>query len=290
MEVAEQLNPGTKSVNVAELLRKASLENIPQSGLVPANVFQLLASAYDAAEKLNRKAFLYIDLIARDVLADWIPPEAVGGKINGPSMECHSASTQTLTQMANALKSATSAPRYFRSVQQWSSSWQRYDVVAIATKHLSATAAWGHHATVMRVSEENRVSCNHHVALAVTYDELRRRNWQDRAGRCDADLDIEKECWKIDKDLLETARGRLDHVVSMAGMKGQSHKGLATGSNQDSRNLVHESALAKQSAAAEAAVKKAESVISRLDKAQNAQPNSQGASKIPMVIRSTPRP
>ena len=92
-------------------------------------------------------------------------------------------------------------------------------MAAVATGYLTQMSAWGHLNVVMRISEEARVTNVHHVALAVSYGEMMRKNWAARAKRCDPDLSIETEAWRIDKEILETAQSRLSQVVVAAGLK-----------------------------------------------------------------------
>ena len=185
--------------------------------------------------------------------------------MTGDSLENASQSTNSLGELSQALRAATSAPRFFRTIQQWVGAFCRYMTAAIATKHLTVVAATGHLQTVSRVSEEARAGNQYHVALAVCYDELRRKSWVARAARCDGSLDIPKESWSVDREILDLAKSRLEQVVTAAGLKKNS------GSMPSGVQPSAESALAKSTAAADAATKRAEQAISRLEKAKSSQ-------------------
>ena len=149
-------------------------------------------------------------------------------------------------------------------MQQWTSCWTRYTIAAVTCEHLTLAAALGHMQTVQRVSEEARLTNTHHVALAVTYDELVRKGWEARAQRHDSSLDFNTEAWKLNLETLETARSRLEQVVTQAGLKAGAPKSTPVTSDI----AVQEAVLAKQSAAGEAVLRKMEAALQRLDKIQ----------------------
>ena len=268
LEIAEQLG-ASAPVDVSQLLAASKLDKVPQVGLVSASVFQLLHTTKAQADKNKKVPFVFVDITARDVIPEWITPEAIGGKLQLPGADVSNGAmcSSTLFQMANALKSATSTPRYFRSMQQWTACWIRYTISAVTCDHISMAAALGHMQTVQRVSEEARVTNAHHVALAVTYDELVRKGWEARAQRHDSSLNIDAEAWKLNLETLETARSRLEQVVTQAGLKsGAGGAAKLTPATNDT--AVQEAVLAKQSAAGEAVIRKMEAALQRLDKIQ----------------------
>ena len=192
---------------------------------------------------------------------------SVGGKLSLPGLDFdNEQGNNTLTAMAQALKSATSSPRFFRSFQQWTAAWLRYSVPAIACKHLTMVGVQGHMSVVTRICEENRGINPHYVALAVSYDELRRRDWEERAARKDPRQETENEAWVLNKDLLETAKSRLDQVVRAAGLKKGGHDAANA---SDSKASVAESTLAKQTAAADSAAKRAEIATAKVNATQD---------------------
>jgi len=267
--------PKKKTVDILALLVVGGLQGTPQLGLAPAPLFERLAEAAEVAKKNAKKPHTFVELTSKDILPEWIPPEAVGGKLPVPC-ETAEESTGTLAQVATALKAATTAPRFFRTYQQWLGSWNRYGVAAISTKHMCVVSVLGHAQTIARISEERRGVEHHHVALSVQYDELRRRNWEARAARGDPDLNIRTEAWSIDREILDLAKARLEQVVVNAGL---GHRKEKAGPGQ-STQVTSESALAKQAASIEAATKKAEATINRLSNAnQNSHNGGSGGGK-----------
>ena len=268
---ANILSGGSATVNITKMLKDTHIPTIPQDALVPSGIFQLLEKERELAVKDNRVPFTYVDLTLKEVLPTWMSPNAVGGKVQLPEMTIEDAgtSTDTVQTMAQALKVATSAPRFFRSFQQWVAAWTRYIPTAVACKHLSVCACLGHLQVVTRICEEHRGVNPNYVALAVSYDELRRKDWECRAARRDEGLKIDDEAWKINRDMLDTAKSRLDQVVKAAGLR----KGPSLDSpSSDAMASVAESALAKQTSAAVSAANKVESAIARLQSMQKSQP------------------
>ena len=181
-----------------------------------------------------------------------------------------------LEKVATALMAVTTAPRFFRTYQQWLGAWNRYGLVAISTKHMCVGSVLGHAQTIARISVEKRGVEQHHVALSVQYDELRRRNWEARATRGDPDLNIKTDSWSIDREILDLAKARLEQVVVNAGL---GHRKEKAGPGQ-STQVTSESALAKQAASIEAATKKAEATMNRLSNAnQNSHNGNSGYGK-----------
>jgi len=267
--------PFKKTVDISSLLVEGGLQGTPQLGLAPAPLFERLAEAAEVARKNAKKPHTFVELTSKDILPEWIPPEAVGGKLPVPC-ETAEESTGTLAQVATALKAATTAPRFFRTYQQWLGSWNRYGVAAISTKHMCVVSVLGHAQTIARISEERRGVEHHHVALSVQYDELRRRNWEARAARGDPDLNIRTESWSIDREILDLAKARLEQVVVNAGLRHRKEK---AGQGQATQ-VTSESALAKQATSIEAATKKAEATMNRLSNAnQNSSNGNSGYGK-----------
>ena len=124
-----------------------------------------------------------------------------------------------MSDIAAASKSVTTAPRYFRTTQQWTGALVHLAIVAFPWSHLSIVVALEHMQPWPSISEEARNIQAHHVALAVCYDELRRRSWEARAARNDVSLDIDAEAWLVDRETLDLAKARLDQVVAAAGLR-----------------------------------------------------------------------
>ena len=74
------------------------------------------------------------------------------------------------------------------------------------------------------MAEEERVDTGSHGCFCtMLYDDLQRRNWSSRAERMDPSLDLEAECMKPQKMILESARQRLGPVLKAAGVAGHGH-------------------------------------------------------------------
>eukprot|EP00971_Amphidinium_carterae_P059254 1171678-Amphidinium_carterae.1 len=210
-----------KQVNVNEKLVSAYLHGVPFHLLPDQSVWQQLDTENQAAKTAGRVAFSFVDLTAKEVLPLWVPPDAVGGKTVLPGeMEYTvqgSESTTSLSQLGKALQMATQAPRFFRSLAQWSSAYQRYSLMAEAMGQLSRAASEGHLHTILKIVEEERHSQGSFF-LAVLYDDLLRRNFARRAQQHDATLNIESEVMQVDKSLLDVARHRLGATLMAAGL------------------------------------------------------------------------
>ena len=202
----------------------------------------------------------------------WVPPDAVGGKsaLAGESEWALDASSSaaTLGQLGSALKAATQAPRFFRSIPQWAGAFIKYAGVAVSVGQLSWASVLGHLNTVMRMAEEERV-LGMSPYLAILYEDMLRKQFSIRAEQKDPELDIPKEVLKPDKQVLLAAQARLDVVLHSAGL----FKG-ARGSAQHALfgdMSALESAVAKQASAADALTKRAEAAAKAMAAQQEAQ-------------------
>jgi hypothetical protein len=169
----------------------------------------------------------------------------------------------TLNALTSALKNASSSPRFFRSIQQWTASFLRYAIVAEALGQTSRAWSLNHLMMVTRLAEEQRLSEEGTPFLALVYDDLRRRNWASRAERKDSSLDILKESALRDEPILLAAKQRLGQVLSAAGV-------LSGGG-------VAQSILQKQSEAASALTARAEQAAKALASQQQGIENRERA-------------
>ena len=116
----------------------------------------------------------------------------------------------------------------------------------------------GHITTVSRIVEDKKASGDS-IALAILYDEYRRRDWARRAAHQEPNLDIETESWSIDDDLLKSVSTRLRTTLAAVGLGDPR----TPGSSSSGSNLVDvvveaskESSNAKLAAALEAQKRK----------------------------------
>lgn len=270
--VAAALSSASVEVDVHAQLVKAGCPSLPYQLQPDLPVWQAVAAESEAAKKANRVAFAYIDLTAKEVLPLWMAPDTVGGKIVLPG-EADGAvrgpmNANALGQLGAALKTALGSPRFFRTYAQWLSAFVRYVPVAIAHGHMSLAAVIGHLGVMSRIVEEGRQKGNSEH-LAVLYDEMLRRQVARRALKRDPDLDVEAVFMKADKQLVESARSRLDAVLQVAGIKGGATAAGLVGQPgpagpQGAQALAADSALAKQVSAAEAVQRRAEAAAKAL--------------------------
>ena len=260
LAVAQAMAHGDKSVPVTQILKDEGLDALSFHLRVDDAVWQLLNSENEAATVASRKSFSYVDLTCKSMLPLWMPVASVGGKqLEGTSEWLDpSSSSHTLGALGQALKAATSTPRFFRSLAQWVAVFSRYVVAAVAMGQLSWPAVVGHIDVVTRVSEESRLGGDS-AFLALLYDDLLRRSFADRALKRDPALNIETEIVTTNKEILELAKSRLKHTVEFAGIPDkapQSH-------GYQPSNLCNstDSVLAKQAAAADALTRKAENAV-----------------------------
>ena len=236
-------------VDIQQVLNDCGLGGVPSFGLVDAKLFNELQ-----AHSKQKVGYVYVDLTQRDLLPIWMSPETVGGRtvVSGDdeSPLDERSPTGNIQQLQDALKKATSNPRWFRSVVQWVPCFLRYSMVALATKQLKLQDIFGHMQTVTRIEIDVRGKSKNPTAFAILYDEMRRKNWASRAERGDPTLDISTEAWSIDEELLKSVGSRLQHTLEAAGVA----KAVLPEPSSSSTALLHasrESSLAKQAAALE---------------------------------------
>ena len=208
-----------KDVDINAKLKAANLDGMPWHMIPDMAVWKVLESEAAQATMAGRVPFVYVDLTAKEFLPVWLPHSAVGARVKLPGDSSDGAlSTATLGTLGEALKAATSSPRFFRSLNQWHASFQRYGIAAVATAHLTVVQVACHSNVILKIGEEE-FAAGRDPLLAVLYDELCRRQWARRAEANDPQLDIQKECQKVDEQTLDTARTRFAQV------KGRSFPG-----------------------------------------------------------------
>ena len=227
-------------------------------------VWQLLQAECEEAKRLGRKPFCYVDLTVSAFLPGWVPPEAVGAKANygvsGDFCLDPRATAQTLGSLGSALKAATQIPRFFRSISQWVAAFMRYAPVAVSLGHAKLIDLFVHVDVVLKLAEDARAR-GHTPYVAILYDDLVRRSWAQRTLQKDPDLDLSKECCKVNKAVLECATSRINQVLDSAGLlrSGGAQHGDMVGLESHTLQDAAASALAKQTSAADIAQKQLES-------------------------------
>ena len=201
-----------KDVDINAKLKAANMAGMPWHLIPDMAVWKVLDSEAAQATLAGRSPFVYVDLTAKEFLPVWLPHSAVGAKVKLPGDASEgSLNTATLGTLGEALKAATSSPRFFRNVNQWYASFQRYGVAAVATAHLTMVQVACHSNVILKIAEEE-LTAGRDPLLAVLYDELCRRQWARRAEANDPLLDLQVECQKVDEQTLDTARTRFAQV------------------------------------------------------------------------------
>ena len=268
--MAEACAPSAKTPIVA--LKDVGIV-IPHKLMAEAALFTLLDSERRLAAKEGRKAFIYVDLTAKEILPPWVLADQVGGRtvMSGEVLTlAQDANTTSLAALGHALRAASTSPRFFRHITQWMGSWTRYWPLAVAATHLTVSEVIAYQSTIVKLAEEQRVKYGNSF-LAFLYDEVHRRSIGQRI-RSGEQLDFMEEFAKINDDAMDIAKSRLASTI--ATLKLQEAPGAArVGTGESSRGAVAqanaESALAKQSAAAEALAKKAQSAVKDLARQQD---------------------
>ncbi|CAE7281152.1 unnamed protein product [Symbiodinium natans] len=234
-----------KTTDAQDLLSKAHLTGLQYHLQPDQALFDVLQAHTDEARKNGKTPFLFVDLTAKDTLPLWVPGDNVGGKFSWRDEEEFSlASTSpigSLGDLTRALKSATSTPRFFRSVPQWSAAFWRWAVAAVSAQHITMPQVLAHQDVVLQLCEQER------------------KLWARRADKKDPSFDLNSETQKLDKDLKEIVMQRLSVVVQITEVEGS---GPASASSRMDEKVT------QQLAAAEAAQKKAELVTKSLAAAQ----------------------
>ena len=266
-DVAAAISGTKKEINVQELLKEVGCADLPYELQAEAQLWVALAADGEAAVKAGRVAFTYVDLTAKQVLPLWLPADAVGGKSLVPEESWDLAKGgNTVAQLGAALRAVTQTPRCFRSMAQWGAAFLRYVPAAVATKHMSWSTALAHHATVLRIYEETRLTEGESI-LAIVYDQLQRQSWAKRAMQRDPVLDVQKEASRVNEQVLLTARTRLGIISGR--LCGSGSGASSSQASQAAQVAAAESALAKTAAAAQAITKRAEAAATAMSKQQD---------------------
>eukprot|EP00435_Cladocopium_sp_Y103_P046529 s1987_g13.t1 len=256
--LATALAPG-RAVDVADLLTKHNLTDLSYHLQADQSLFDTLMAHTEEAKRAGKSPFAFVDLTSKECLPLWIPVDSVGGRFAIRDEEdvalTSTSPISNLGDLSKALKGATSAPRFFRSVQQWSAAFWRWAAAAICADHWQIAQALAHQDVILQLAEQERLKSKPPYA-AFLYDEMARRQWARRAEKRDPTFDLKLEAHKIDKDLLEVVHQRLASVLQQAGVDGAA------------RGSRDQSVLSQQLASAEAAQKKAEQAQKSLADAQ----------------------
>ena len=273
MTIAKLLALKSQSVDIPAKLKGASLDKLPYHLQAGTIVWRILEADNASAIAASRKtAFAYVDLTAKELLPLWLPYDAVGGK-NALGSEWQQyidpqAASNTIAQLGQALQAATSTKRYFRSFAQWNGAFLKYAAVAVSCGQLSWTNVLTHVNVVCQLHEQQRTS-GEALYLPMLYDEFLRKQVARRAEQQDPELDLNIVFGRIDQQILDTCKSRLETVLATLGVDVRMSPFAKTPQPAASLGFeAAESMLAKQQAAADALQRRAETASRSLAKQQ----------------------
>jgi len=268
-------------VDVADLLAQASLDGLAYQLQAESEIFVVLVEELAKAKAAMppRGVVTFVDLTAKGCLPLWVPAESIGGRA-AVSNDCEvlagTSGTATLAQLGAALRGATAAPRFFRSMAQWCGAWMRFGTAAVAAGQWTMPQVIAHLDTVMQLSEQEKASGGT-MFTALVYDELVRRSWEQRAFRRDSTFRIGEAVLEVNGPILAAARARLASTLSAAGVAETIPQSQAISASAGASEL--ESTLAKQQAAMDAIAKRAEQATKALQRGQQWQGDRQQGPK-----------
>jgi hypothetical protein len=264
------------SVNPREILDRGGFKDVPYHMVPDITLFQALEAERKHAIRDRRQPFTYIDFTCKEVLPMWLSQDMVGGRLalaGDQEVVDPTALSSTVAALGAALRSATAAPRFFRTWHQWTAAWLRYMPAAVSCGHLSLTTAIAYQAMLNKLAEEQRTT-DGSVYLAILYDEMVRRSWAQRVHGGDT-VDWDKEVIKPDKAILDAASSRLSQVLASANLSKGKGRGQHPAQETQIVPANHwqqslESAAAKATASAQAMAKNADRSARELARQQQA--------------------
>ncbi len=171
--LARLLSTGHDNFDVIAALAAVCMPTVPYTLSCVGLLRQVLLSDVEVAAAQGRTPFTYIDLTSRETIPLWLPQDAIGGKsVLGSDWAVDpSASSNPLSQLGQALQSASAGTRFFRSFTQWLAAWNKYSAVAVATKQLTWTHVHTYLAMTVEMMEHQRL-LGESLFLPILYDDL----------------------------------------------------------------------------------------------------------------------
>ena len=263
--LAKLISAGTGEVDIAKKLQDAHMSKLPYHMQCERLVWKILDAENKAAESANRQAYAYVDLTAKEVLPLWLPQDAIGGQSVFGSDWCPSnGSATTLAELGKALQAAASQHKIFRSLPQWMGAFAKYAAVAIALRHMTTPRVLAYMNVIAKIHEEEQVTKGSSPLIAVLYDDVFRKMVARRAEAKDPELDFDAVFARTDMQILESCKARVGSVAR--ALPGAMHNvGHEASSSLQGPAMAD---LAKHTAAAEGAARKAEAATRALAQAQ----------------------
>ena len=257
------------AVSTADLLKKSQLDTLHFEHYADQKLWDLVHAEIVTLRARGVAApFVYVDLTMKELNPLWMSPEEIGGKLNlneGMALD-PSAQTSDLAGLSRALKAATEAPRFFRTVSQWKACFLKYASLAVALEQMSWPVVLMHMGIINQLVERER-SANRGPFAAFLYDDMLRKRVATRVARHES-LVLTDVFAHVDKTLYETVQQRLAGVLHAAGIKSTSTPAGPSGSGGG--NYAQYAADGGSQRALEAQMDKAKQATERADRAATA--------------------
>lgn len=156
------------------------------------------------------------------MLPNWIFPEAVGGNsefaAEFPTLTPGAGTAQTtIAAFTKALEIQSSGTRFFRSVAQWASDWQRYSIAAVVAGHLTLEQTMVHSNAILWMAEME-VARGRPVQLGFLYDDRIRKKWHSKV-KAGVAIDFGQAMANLDEEAKGECRERMNSVLQLTGFK-----------------------------------------------------------------------
>ena len=168
------------------------------------------------------------------MIATWLPAEATGGRSGITGEDASNVDKEKLKDINEALKSLSETPRFFRNLNQWNATYDRFTIMSVCTNMMTWLQLVSYRQVITRVAEEAKTAGVSEL-LAVVYDEIHRKELRDRCQRKDPDLKLDEEFRMINKENLDIARAKLPTILKNVKVVGT---GGPAGGGQSSLSAI----------------------------------------------------
>ena len=219
---------------ISGLLGKAGLAHTAQTLIGPLGSWALCKAEVDNAEEEKRPAHAYVEFLDKAMIGTWLPAEATGGRSGITGEDASNVDKEKLKDINEALKSLSETPRFFRNLNQWNATYDRFTIMAVSTKMMTWLQLISYRQVITRIAEEAKTTGVSEL-LAVVYDEIQRKELRDRCQRKDPDLKLDDEFRMINKENLDIARAKLPTILKNVKVVGT---GASAGGGQSSLGAI----------------------------------------------------
>ena len=225
---------------ISGLLGQAGLAHTSQFLIGPIGSWALCKAEVDNAGEEKRQAHAYVEFLDKAMIATWLPAEATGGRSGITGEDASNVDKEKLKDINEALKSLSETPRFFRNLNQWNATYDRFTIMAVCTKMMTWLQLTSYRQVIARIAEEAKTTRVSEL-LAVVYDEIHRKELRDRCQRKDPDLKLDEEFRTINKENLDIARAKLPTILKNVRVVGA---GGSAGGGQSSLGAIGSAHLA----------------------------------------------